>query len=357
VTAARIDDVQLRFEPLDDFAALRQYRTAWAEIADEAGLDPGKQLDWLEAAWAELGGDKRLSIKVILHEGDVVGFAPLVVQVERRKGIPTRLLQPLGMLNPTLGTQFVFKPNYAQPCMRALFADLRTAGPKWDLLFLHLLKGELQETALRETTAALGLHYITQPAERSPYMPLAGSWQEQQARLQSRFRTTLRSRERRLREKGTVELRFCNTPDSYREGLDAIATIEADSWKSESGLPITHEKHWGFYQSYAQRAAKTGALQLPILYVNSEPVAFDYGVLHSGTYHRSKRASSTPGTTTIPALCSASCSSRSSSRTAFARSTSAALSPSGKRNGRRQRARPSSIPSSTTRSAVATNAC
>jgi CelD/BcsL family acetyltransferase involved in cellulose biosynthesis len=285
VSSAPIDDAQLRFEYLDSFAELQQYRRAWGELADEAGLDPGKQLDWLEATWTQLGAGKRLHIKVVHHDGTVVGFAPLVVHVEQRKGIPTRLLQPLGMLNPNLGTQFVLKPGYETACMRALFTDLKIAGPKWDLLFSYMLRDEPQAVALRETLAELGLHYLKQPAERPPFMPLAGSWEQLQAGLQSRFRTTLRSRERRLREKGTVELRFCDSPDTFRQGLDAIAAIEADSWKSESGLPITHEKHWAFYRDYAERASKSGALRLPILFVSSEPVAFDYGVFHAGKYH------------------------------------------------------------------------
>jgi len=117
-------------------------------------------------------------------------------------------------------------------------------------------------------------------------MRLSETWEEKMKTLQPRFRTSLRSREKRLREKGRTELRFLDSVTDWQAGLEAIREIEGDSWKVSAGSAITEQDfQWQFYSRYAPIAANNGTLRIPVLFLEGEPLAYDYALLERGVYY------------------------------------------------------------------------
>src|SRR5262249_31764317 len=124
-----------------------------------------------------------------------------------------------------------------------------------------------------------GYAFSTIPGVRSPYQVLNETWDEKLKALQPRFRTALRSREKRLREKGKLNLCFLDKRADCPSGLEAIHEIEQDSWKVDAGTAITAQDfQWQFYSQYAPLASEAGTLRIPILYFNNEPIAYDYAL-------------------------------------------------------------------------------
>src|SRR5262249_25375982 len=159
----------------------------------------------------------------------LVGIFPLVTEREKRAGLPARIIRPLSHFHQVHGTPMIVgEPRAA--VMEALFQHVGRAV-RWDLWFMVLMADDAQRPVFDRRLAELGYHVLVQPGDRSPYRTLDTSWDECMRRLQPRFRTTLRSREKRLREKGKVELIFFDGASDWPQGMQAIREIEEDSWK------------------------------------------------------------------------------------------------------------------------------
>jgi CelD/BcsL family acetyltransferase involved in cellulose biosynthesis len=195
------------------------------------------------------------------------------------------LLKMLSSFHSLHGTPFLLGRN-KQETMRAVFEHLRRRQESWTIWFTSYEVGDSQEAMFFSMLQELGYPFSTTPDVRSPYQRIAETWEEKLKTLQPRFRTALRSREKRLREKGAVELRFLDSSAEWEQGLAAIREIEEDSWKVEAGTAITvQDFQWQFYSRYAPIAAAAKSLRIPVLYVAGEPVAYDYALYENGIYY------------------------------------------------------------------------
>jgi CelD/BcsL family acetyltransferase involved in cellulose biosynthesis len=257
----------------------------WDALVERMDLGLGYQFDWARILWQIHQENHDLAL-LIIRDGDrLIGLAPLVKKVVWQKGVPLRCVASLFAFHEIHGTHFIHAEDRAESIGKVL-DHLRGIGNDWDLWTMHFVKGDKQAELFEMELRRHGLHFTVADTKRSPYMPLKGSWEEQGKSLQSRFRTTVRSRERRLREKEKVTLEYFDTPSKLEFGLKAIQIVEADSWKLGAGTALTEDpKQWPFYVQYGEFAAANASLRLPVLFINGEPVAYDYSVYHKGVYY------------------------------------------------------------------------
>lgn len=263
----------------------RAFRDEWDQLNAASLLGPDHQIDWLDAMCVVHGGDARVCVQFLRRGGNVVAVAPFVLRRHTWQRMPIRVLEHVNYINQLHGTQVLIGAVPVEEVYRSLFGPDGLGAMRWDICNWYCVEGEPQAVALEDALAGRGYRYAKTPGKAAPYLLLPPSWDELMGTLQSRFRTTIRSRERAMEQAGKVELRFHNAPENVDAGLRAIEEIEHDSWKSESGLPVTHPKHWNFYRTYARTAATRGRLMNCVLYVNDEPLAFDYAVQDKGTYY------------------------------------------------------------------------
>lgn len=257
----------------------------WDALAERIELGLGYQFDWARVLWQIHQKDHELLLLMAREGGRLVGLAPLVKEVLWLKGVPLRWLTSLFALHEIHGTHFLLDERAAES-IEKIFEYLRGIGNSWDIWTMHFVKGDRQDELFQVELQRHGFQFVVADTKRSPYMCLKGSWEEQSKSLQSRFRTTMRSRERRLGEKGKVTLEYFNTPGLLQSGLKAIQVVEADSWKLGAGTALTEDpKQWPFYTQYGEFAAANGSLRLPVLFINGEPVAYDYSVYFRGIYY------------------------------------------------------------------------
>lgn len=269
----------------DDIGPNSLLRAEWDEAVEQQGLGLGYQFDWCEVLWGIHRTEHELELLLVRDGKRLVGLVPLVKKVVWKKGVSLRWLTSLCSFHEIHGTQFIVGEQDAA-VIDTIFEYLGGAGDSWDLWTMHFVKGDRQAELFEAQLRHRGLQFIVEETKRSPYMQLKGSWEEQSKELQSRFRTTVRSRERRLREKGKVTLEYLDTPGRLAAGLKAIQIVEADSWKIGAGTALTEDlKQWPFYVQYGKSAAINGTLRLPVLFLDEEPVAYDYSILHKGVYY------------------------------------------------------------------------
>lgn len=271
-------------QEFDSFDRLAGLRTEWDAVVTREGLSPAHEFDWLATLWKLRGQGRQVLLLVIRDTQRVVGFAPFVKETERRKGVKVQLLKPLGLFHQLHGTQMILAER-KQEALEAVFDHLARYHDGWVLWPMAFLLGEEQETIFKSLLREHEYPFTVYAGDRSPYLLIDGSWEDKMKKLQPRFRTALRSRERRLREKGRLEFRFLGGASDWQQGLEAIREIEEQSWKSGAGTAITVQQfQWRFYSSYAPIAASAGTLRIPVLYFDGEPLAYDYALYRNGVY-------------------------------------------------------------------------
>jgi CelD/BcsL family acetyltransferase involved in cellulose biosynthesis len=267
------------------FDGLKNLRPAWDQLVRKEGYGPSQSFDWLSILW-ELNRENRDLLVLAAHDEEgLTGVVPLVQEKEQRKGVTARIIRMLSGFHALHGTPFLLGGRKKET-MSAVFDYLCGRNSGWTLWFNAYQVGVPQEDLFFSTLQERGYRFSTTPGIRSPFQRLEETWDEKLKTLQPRFRTALRSREKRLHEKGKLELRFFDGPGQWQEGLDAICEIERDSWKVDAGTAITSQDfQWQFYSRYAPAAAEVGTLRIPILYLEGEPIAYDYALLEDGVYY------------------------------------------------------------------------
>jgi len=275
----------ISIQEFTSFDALRNLSAAWDQLVRIEGYGPAQSYAWLSTLWEVNRANRELLVLVAQDEEGLVGVVPLVQEKEQRKGVTARILRMLSGFHALHGTPFLLGRRKAQT-MPAIFDYLRGRTGGWTLMFNAYQVGDPQQELFFATLEERGYRFATIRGIRSPYQRLEETWDEKLKTLQPRFRTALRSREKRLREKGRVELRFFDKSGEWEQGLAAIREIEEDSWKVGTGTAITTQDfQWQFYSRYAPLAAEAGTLRIPVLYLDGEPIAYDYALFEDGVYY------------------------------------------------------------------------
>ena len=275
---------------LQDLALLRRH---WATLLSQtAGATFFHSLDWLEAYCRHFGAQVRLRVLIVTSGARPIGILPLVVRTRRRFGASVRVLNyPLDGWGCTYGP---IGPN-PMATLAAGLAHIRGTPRDWDLIELPWV--DVTGSDGGRTSAALdvvGLKTQVEPWETGAIVDLAahGTWDAYWASRSSRWRNNVRRAEKKLRERGHVSyLRY--RPAGAVAGdasprwklYDACEQIARASWQgaSQSGTTLTHEHVRPFLRDCHEAAAQAGALDLNLLFLDDEPVAFNYAYHYRGS--------------------------------------------------------------------------
>jgi CelD/BcsL family acetyltransferase involved in cellulose biosynthesis len=121
---------------------------------------------------------------------------------------------------------------------------------------------------------------------RSPYIDLAGSWEEFEAALSRRRRANIRRRWRRLEERGEVTVELVDGTERLDAVLAEAYGIEAAGWKGEGGTAIASEHETeSFYGALARWASERGWLRIWFLRLDGRALAFAYCLVQGGVLY------------------------------------------------------------------------
>jgi CelD/BcsL family acetyltransferase involved in cellulose biosynthesis len=169
------------------------------------------------------------------------------------------------------------------------FADaLVGRGGAWDALDLRGIPAEsptVQE--LIAAASARGMRHAIVPGYTRPAIGLEGTWDVYLDARPGRFRYNLRSRLRRLQERGTVNFRSVTRPSEVRWAMVALTELHARRWRGQHTATIFSSSSAArrFYAEAAQRYAERRMLDLTLLEVDGRPVAGILGFVDGDTYY------------------------------------------------------------------------
>jgi len=147
-----------------------------------------------------------------------------------------------------------------------------------------LVMGPLRSSALAHGAfARAGRRVRESSGPHSPYLALAGSFDELLAARSSNLRSQFRRRRRALERRGGLRLRTTVGGDALEDDLDAVLRLEASGWKGRDGTAILSRRDTEcLYRDFIHAAATKGWLRLYLLELDGVPIAGDLGCAIGG---------------------------------------------------------------------------
>jgi CelD/BcsL family acetyltransferase involved in cellulose biosynthesis len=270
-----------RVEVVSDFAALLALKPAWDELLEQANTQhPFLTHEWICTWWECFGTGKELRVLLVRDGAKLVGIAPLMRSETRMYGLGVRRLGTL--YNPHVPRCDFIVAAAAQGACRALWRHLRDAERGWDVLELcQLPPGSRALAELPGTARGDGFLTGTWCAPGSPYLRVAGSWDDYFGKLRAKHRSNLRNRLKRLGQLGEVKLDLVSSADELSAPLEDGFRLEAAAWKGEAGTAIGARGDLRLlYTRLAERMARRGRLRLHFLTLDGRRIAFGYSLFH-----------------------------------------------------------------------------
>jgi CelD/BcsL family acetyltransferase involved in cellulose biosynthesis len=273
-----------RVTEINHIEQLDRYRSVWNALLEQTPLATFFQsLDWLKVYWRHFGQSQRLRVLVVESGGRPLGIVPLVVRTEQyRLGAARVLSYPLD----DWGT--FYSPLGPQPAATLVSAMKHVARTRrdWDLVDLRWV--DRSRTDRGRTQRALetaGLRAHEQIWDEATIVDMAPSWRDYWSTRDSHWRTNIRRSEKKLAAAGDVRyVRYrpagsAHGDDDPRWDLyEACLRIAQQSWQGTvtNGTTISHEQVRAYLRDTHVAAAKAGALDVNLLWLDGRPAAFAY---------------------------------------------------------------------------------
>jgi CelD/BcsL family acetyltransferase involved in cellulose biosynthesis len=278
---------------VNDISDLADYRLLWSSLLPQTKQATFFQsLDWLEGYWRHYGDRERLRTLIVSGGGRPIGILPLVVRTERTRVGPVRVLTyPLHDWGTFYGP---VGPNPTATLMLGL-RHVRHTPRDWDLLDLRWVDAVgCDRGRTRHAMRLAGFRPHRQAWAEAAVVELSGTWDEYWKSRGKKWRHNVGRLRRRLAKQGELShLRYRPDGDAYGDGAprwdlyDACVRISRSSWQgsSTSGTTLCHPSVAPYLRETHAAAARSGSLDLNLLLIDGDPVAFAYNYCYRGTVY------------------------------------------------------------------------
>ena len=277
LTAAQSVTRIQRIQDLSGFAALRPH---WDGLLAASGANnPFLTFEWLNAWWANLGGNARLQTIAVWSDNELIAIAPLMST--RSPGWFTRL-EFLG--SGHAGSDYLDlivrrgRESEALDSLADFIASkrqtLRLEHVPETSLAAHVAR-RLQDCGWTTSIVANGI---------CPVIDLGGhTWESYLAARGRAHRANVR---RRLRALGDMSLERVTTDAQRDEALSALFAFHEWRFSAQGGsTAFLTPALRAFHQDATRQALERGWLRMYVLRLNGVPAAVMYGFAYNGQFY------------------------------------------------------------------------
>jgi CelD/BcsL family acetyltransferase involved in cellulose biosynthesis len=269
---------------------IHQLANEWRALLEDSHYDePFYRPEWIAAYVRAFAPGKTVVVATARSNGRLIAILPLVRETAFVGGIPARKLRAAGNVH-TCRFDLVHRNHVGDTAVSAIWNALRSI-PGWDVLELSNVPidgaaGDLVRLARTQGYAAHVTRGIT-----SPYLSLPhgeGSFENLVNRLDTKFRSNLRRRLRKLQMSGPVRLVSAKTADEH---LARFYALERAGWKGTDRSAVAcNGATRQFYDEVAEQAQNSGQLCLYALECAGRAAAMYYGLRCGARYYLLKTA-------------------------------------------------------------------
>jgi CelD/BcsL family acetyltransferase involved in cellulose biosynthesis len=276
----------LSVEEVTRAADLAGYREEWqALLARTDGALFFQTYEWLTTWLERFWKDGPLAFLFVRRDGRLVGLAPLVADEHGRLWCARSVA--LAANEHTLRAGFLCAENGVE-ILDAVVGHLRATRKGMRMVLMNLrTDSSLLVDWLPAVARRHHLATSTREASSSPVVRFPADWEAYLGSRSAHLRAEIRRKQRRIEAAGAVLACVAPpTPAECARALEDVFFIERKSWKQTAGssVDLCPEKE-RFCRDLAQRCAARGWLRLHLLYLDSRPVAYVFGVVFRNDFY------------------------------------------------------------------------
>ena len=255
-------------------------RGEWEHIAQSIGANPSLYPAWSEVTAQSHNIAAHTEVIAAYLDSAMVGLYPINISSKRVFGMPWR---SLGLLSNRVSYHNSLISRLAPDDSIRLIVD-EGANKNVDVVHLAGISDDTElGRYLKNDHASKPFKTHAIPGEFSPYLKLDRTWNEILATKPKKFRYKLRKRAEFLNSSRDLELRWFRDVDDCFTLLEAMRTIEHNSWKKEAGISIFEKEHESrYHELLLPFLAANKAMFANVLYREGVPIAYNLCCVWNG---------------------------------------------------------------------------
>lgn len=267
---------------IDSYHGFCGLEPVWNGLLDASDLCiPQMTFEWFSCWWRSYGRGSRMLIAVVKEDGVPIAIAPLMRTRMKWHGLPVQAVTL--MANGHSLRSGLILTRHAEEIVEYLLSYLQKLTPHCDLLLLdQFVKGSATDRGVRSAIRKHGMLAAEMPGDLSPYIPVAGSWDQYFKGRSRSFRKKMRVMITEIEKQPGYEVVRAdgtNLPVLF----DEMLAISQRTWKyREQTAIVNSDNDTGFYRLLAQAALAKGWLSFWILRIGGKPAAFVFNLEWKG---------------------------------------------------------------------------
>ena len=291
------ESAALRVTEIDCVEELEDLRLTWNALWPRtSGASFYHTLDWLQVYWRHFGAGQRLRVLVVTSDRTPIGILPLTVVTEQ-----TRLGRVRVLTYPLRDWGTYYGPIGPNPTATLTMAmrHVHARRRDWDLLDLRWVnRDEHDHCRTPWSMDRAGFDARESVWKTVAVIDVDGDWNTYWMSRSAKLRQNVRRWEGHLKRLGEVEhIRYRPAGAARGDGdprwdlYEACLDVARTSWqgRSTTGTTLSHESVEAYFRESHERAAKLGMLDLNLLTVDRQPVAFFYNYTSDGNIAGTRR--------------------------------------------------------------------
>jgi CelD/BcsL family acetyltransferase involved in cellulose biosynthesis len=275
----------LHIELLDEFDEDKLPSALWDQIVYQGPKEVSLTYDWMHSLW-ESHYDRRPIQNLVLKDGsDIVGIFPFSLRLASSYALTLRRLDFLA--NPYSNHTDLILAEPRDDYFVAILDYLLGRRIGWDIIeFWGVSEDARVFHRFAEIASSMKVSVHWDHLFSSPFLPMSGTWQDFLETMNSKYRRSVKSRQRKLCGEAGASFRTFSDPQEVPIFLDEIYRIELQSWKQQATTSITSvPRQQKFYSTYLTKAARAKILAGTVCYLKEQPISYDMGLLYDQRYY------------------------------------------------------------------------
>lgn len=281
---------------INSLESLKNHRLVWQSLLPSTpGASFFHTLDWFEQYWNHFGPEgsgvcQAMRVLIVYAAEKPIGILPLVIRHEKK--LAGQNVRTLGYPLHDWGTSYgPIGPNASATLLSGM-RHIEATPRDWDLFELASVDREYTDKGRTpRAMQQVGLSAIEEEHSVAPQVDCREGWDAYWATRTSKHRNNVRRVDKKLAELGEVRyVRY--RPEGSADGdddprwdlYDACVALSEKSWQgdSTSGTTLSHESIRNFLRDCHLVAVEQGAVDINLLYIDDEPIAFSYNYHYNG---------------------------------------------------------------------------
>jgi len=268
----------ISIELITDYSEFQNLRKEWNMLRENDPLEDMVFLtyEWFDCWWQAYSKKKCLFVLVARENNLIVGIAPLMISRVFFRGLPIRLLSFID--NGNSGhNNFLLRSTRKNEILEKMKNFLLEKRSRWDIWELKRIPPESKNfRILCDVLRSNSILWAQKEGTCAPYLRFNSDWQSFVNNLSSKRKKTIRNVENRIQKSGDCRIHKIIDFEEYKKIKHHLYSIAKDSWQEEKSNSLNTPENKEFFARLSKAASSKSWLLIWILYLNEEPIAFEY---------------------------------------------------------------------------------